>query len=87
MRRPKSKPVRILVVDDHPLMRAALAKIFDTQQDMDVVGEAGDGVQAAGPNTQSRRDHHGYSHASSGRAGRYPTDHHGWPCLPGSDSD
>ncbi len=46
MRRPKSEPVRILVVDDHPLMRAALAKIFDAQQDMDVVGEAGDGVQA-----------------------------------------
>jgi DNA-binding NarL/FixJ family response regulator len=46
MRRPKSKPVRILVVDDHLLMRATLAEIFDAQEDMEVVGEAGDGVEA-----------------------------------------
>ncbi len=46
MRRPKSKPVRILVVDDHPRMRATLAQIFDAQEDMEVVGEAGDGVEA-----------------------------------------
>ncbi len=46
MRRPKSKSVRILVVDDHPLMRATLAEIFDAQEDMEVVGEAGDGVEA-----------------------------------------
>ncbi len=46
IRRPKSKPVRILVVDDHPLMRATLAEIFDDQEDLEVVGEAGDGVEA-----------------------------------------
>ncbi len=46
MGRPKSKPVRILVVDDHPLMRATLADIFDAQEDMEVVGEAGDGLEA-----------------------------------------
>ncbi len=46
MRRPKSKPVRILVADDHLLMRAALAEIFDAQEDMEVVGEASDGVDA-----------------------------------------
>jgi DNA-binding NarL/FixJ family response regulator len=46
MRQPRAKPVRILVVDDHPLMRATLAEIFDAQQDMEVVGQAGDGQQA-----------------------------------------
>ncbi len=46
MRTPKSKSVRILMVDDHPLMRATLAQIFDAQEDMEVVGEAGDGVEA-----------------------------------------
>ncbi len=46
MRQPRAKPVRILVVDDHPLMRAALAEIFDAQQDMEVVGQAADGDQA-----------------------------------------
>jgi DNA-binding NarL/FixJ family response regulator len=46
MRPPKSKLVRILMVDDHPLMRATLAEIFDAQQDLEVVGQAGDGEQA-----------------------------------------
>ncbi len=46
MRGPKSKSVRILLVDDHPRMRATLAQIFDAQEDMEVVGEAGDGVEA-----------------------------------------
>ncbi len=43
---PKSKSVRIVVVDDHPLMRATLTQIFDAQEDMEVVGEASDGVEA-----------------------------------------
>ena len=46
MRRPKSKLIRILVVDDHALMRTTLADILDAQQDMEVVGQAGDGEQA-----------------------------------------
>ncbi len=46
MRRPKSKPVRILMVHDYPLVRAALAEILDGQQDMEVVEEAGDDAEA-----------------------------------------
>jgi DNA-binding NarL/FixJ family response regulator len=34
------------VADDHPLVRAALAKVLDAQQDMEVVGQANDGVEA-----------------------------------------
>ncbi len=41
-----TKPIRILVVDDHPLMRAALTEALDAQQDMEVVGQAADGVEA-----------------------------------------
>ncbi len=40
------EPIRILVADDHPGVRAALAEVFDAQQDMEVVGQADDGVEA-----------------------------------------
>ncbi len=39
-------PIRILLADDHTLFREGLAGILDSQPDMDVVGEASDGVEA-----------------------------------------
>ncbi|HYP17886.1 MAG TPA: response regulator transcription factor [Opitutus sp.] len=36
----------ILLVDDHPFMRAGLAQLIDRQPDLRVCGEAGDPVQA-----------------------------------------
>jgi DNA-binding NarL/FixJ family response regulator len=41
-----SDPVRVLVVDDHPVVREGLAAIIGTQPDMVVVGEAGNGEEA-----------------------------------------
>lgn len=38
--------IRVLVVDDHPIVREGLVAILDAQADMTVVGEAGDGEQA-----------------------------------------
>lgn len=37
---------RILLVDDHPFMRAGLAQLIDRQPDLRVVGEAGNPVEA-----------------------------------------
>lgn len=37
--------IRILVADDHPVVRDGLVAILSTQQDFDVVGEAGDGQE------------------------------------------
>ena len=38
---------RILVIDDHPFMRAGLAQLIDRQADMQVCGEAGNAAEAA----------------------------------------
>ena len=39
-------PIRIVVVDDHPVVRDGLRGMLDGQPDLQVVGEAGDGAQA-----------------------------------------
>jgi len=38
--------VRVLIVDDSPLIRAVLRETFERTQDIEVVGEAGDGREA-----------------------------------------
>ena len=40
------KQIRVLVVDDHPLMRSGISGEINGQSDMCVVSEAADGVQA-----------------------------------------
>jgi DNA-binding NarL/FixJ family response regulator len=37
---------RILVADDHPIVRSGLRKVIDAQSDMSVVAEAADGAEA-----------------------------------------
>lgn len=39
-------PCRVVIVDDHPVMRFGLAAIISLQPDMEVVGEAGSGEEA-----------------------------------------
>ena len=42
----KSDPIRILIADDHNVLRDGLAAIIRQEGDLDVVGEVGDGRQA-----------------------------------------
>ncbi len=39
-------PIRVLIVDDQPLMRMGFAMVLDAEKDLEVVGEAGDGGSA-----------------------------------------
>jgi len=41
-----SPPLRLLIVDDHPMMREGLAMVLQASGGMEVVGQAGDGSEA-----------------------------------------
>ncbi len=41
-----SEPIRILVADDHPVVRDGLVAILSTQSDFEIVGEAASGEEA-----------------------------------------
>jgi DNA-binding NarL/FixJ family response regulator len=38
--------IRLLIADDHPLVRSALTQLFEAVEDIDVVGSASDGAEA-----------------------------------------
>jgi DNA-binding NarL/FixJ family response regulator len=48
--------IRILAVDDHPLLRAGVAALIETQEDMTIVGEAASGREAVASFRATRPD-------------------------------
>jgi two-component system NarL family response regulator len=43
---PETQKIRVLIVDDHRIVRVGLRAIIDAEADMEVVAEAGDGPEA-----------------------------------------
>lgn len=41
-----NQPIRILLADDHPIVRDGLAAILDAESDMNVIGQASNGSEA-----------------------------------------
>ena len=41
-----TQPIRVIIADDHPVIREGLAAIFRSQNDIKVVAEAADGEEA-----------------------------------------
>jgi NarL family two-component system response regulator LiaR len=43
---PETKPIKVMIVDDHPIVRDGLKSVLLAADDMELVGEAGDGREA-----------------------------------------
>jgi DNA-binding NarL/FixJ family response regulator len=50
------KPIRILIADDHPIVRDGLRRLLETEKDFTVVGQAPDGREAVKMVRQLRPD-------------------------------
>lgn len=46
MRRALSNKITIVIADDHPLIRKGLRQIIEAEEDLEILGEAGDGHRA-----------------------------------------
>lgn len=49
-------PIRVLIADDHAVLRAGLHMLLDAQGDVEVVGEAGDGLEVSRKARELRPD-------------------------------
>ena len=41
-----TEPIRVLIADDHPVVREGLRMLIDTEPNIELVGEASDGIEA-----------------------------------------
>ena len=79
-----AEPITVLVVDDDPLVRSALTLMLGGRDDLQVVGEAGDGGRgpAAGRAAAPRRGADGHPDAGASTASRRPAPCTGRPDPP-----
>jgi two-component system NarL family response regulator len=56
MNLPHPRPIRVMIADDHPMMREGIAATLRVHGDMDIVSIAGDGEQAIAQFARHRPD-------------------------------
>lgn len=54
--RPRTHKIRVMIADDHAILRAGLRMLVDAQADMEVVSEAPDGAKATQTARESKPD-------------------------------
>lgn len=54
--KPRSRPIRVLLVDDHKLVRQGLVQLIELEHNIEVIAEAADGQQAHEQAQQHRPD-------------------------------
>jgi DNA-binding NarL/FixJ family response regulator len=52
----EKQPIRILIVDDHPIMRVGIAALINSSREMECVGQAGSGEEAIDQHAALRPD-------------------------------
>jgi len=52
----RGRKIRVMIADDHAILRAGLTMLVNTQADMEVVSEAADGVTAVQAATDTKPD-------------------------------
>lgn len=52
----ETRPIRVLIADDQDLVRAGFAMVIDSQEDMEVVGQASNGDEAVALSLQLKPD-------------------------------
>jgi two-component system, NarL family, response regulator len=52
----QDRPIRLLIADDHPVVRQGLTTILDRESDMTVIGQAGNGREAVNMFRQQQPD-------------------------------
>ncbi|MEO7456139.1 MAG: response regulator transcription factor [Gemmatimonadaceae bacterium] len=51
-----SKTIKVLIADDHPIVRSGIASVLATQPDFEIVGEASNGMEAVTLCAEQRPD-------------------------------
>ena len=49
----ETEPIRVLIVDDHAVVRTGLRKVLEAEPDIEVVGEAGDAQERGLPDARA----------------------------------